>query len=428
MTTDVDVSLKLHDAVPYPVRSVCARLRNAGFQTVTVGGAVRDVLLGREIGDWDVATAARPEDVVAVFPRTIPTGIQHGTVTVMMGTEAIEVTTFRGEGAYTDARRPDHVVFGVPLVEDLARRDLVVNAMAFDPATGELHDPFGGLADLAARRLRAVGPSPDSYVNAVARFSEDGLRVMRTVRFAAVLEFALDAETERGIGEPVVLAALARVSRERVSDELRKLLAAARPSLGLAIALRTGIVASILPAVAAAVGDGAAWGARVDAAAPEARLGALLADLGAASGTRLDRALVGHVEKLLRALKFSNEELGVAARLVGAAGAARVALDDVALRRLLSEIGRSVAPTAAALWNAAGAPELAGRAQVILERGDALSVGELALGGKELMAALALAPGPGIGKLLAGLFEQVLVDPALNTPDALLAAARAAPR
>ena len=154
MTTDVAVSRKLHDAVPVPVRSVCARLRDAGFQTVTVGGAVRDVLLGREVGDWDVATAARPADVVAVFPRTIPTGIQHGTVTVMMGSEAIEVTTFRGEGAYTDARRPDHVVFGVPLVEDLARRDLVVNAMAFDPATGELHDPFGGLADLAATIAR----------------------------------------------------------------------------------------------------------------------------------------------------------------------------------------------------------------------------------------------------------------------------------
>ncbi|HEY4243790.1 MAG TPA: hypothetical protein VGM88_28450, partial [Kofleriaceae bacterium] len=249
---------RLAAAVPERVRKVCATLSEAGFQTVTVGGAVRDALLGREPGDWDVATAARPEDVIAAFPRTFPTGIQHGTVTVMMDKDPIEVTTFRGEGAYSDARRPDHVVFGVPLVEDLARRDLVVNAMAFDPATGELHDPFGGIADLAAKRLRAVGHGSNQHQIAVARFSEDGLRVMRAVRFAAVLEFELDAETERGIGESVVLASLSRVSRERVSDELRKLLAARQPSRGLAIARRTGIIGNILPVVSVAVARDAA--------------------------------------------------------------------------------------------------------------------------------------------------------------------------
>src|SRR5262249_21151644 len=142
----------------------------------------------------------------------------------------VEVTTFRGEGAYSDARRPDHVVFGVPLVEDLARRDLVVNAIAYDPANDAIVDPFGGMADLDRRVLRAVG-------DPVARFTEDGLRVMRAVRFAAQLEFALDPTTEAGIAP--ALPSLAKVSRERVSDELRKLLAAPRPSLGLVLAKRT---------------------------------------------------------------------------------------------------------------------------------------------------------------------------------------------
>ena len=238
---DAATRATLAAAVPANVRAVCATLTAAGHQAVTVGGAVRDALLGRAPGDWDVATSAHPEQVLALFRHTIPTGLQHGTVTIVTGKgieSHVEVTTFRGEGAYSDARRPDHVVFGVPLVEDLARRDLVVNAIAYDPANDQLIDPFGGRADLAAKRLRAVG-------DPVARFTEDGLRVMRAVRFAAKLEFALDPATEAGIA--AALPSLAKVSRERVSDELRELLAAREPSRGLVVAARTGIIATILP-------------------------------------------------------------------------------------------------------------------------------------------------------------------------------------
>ncbi|MBA3499994.1 MAG: hypothetical protein H0T65_06470 [Deltaproteobacteria bacterium] len=187
--------------VPANVRAVCETLEGAGHEAVTVGGAVRDAILGREPGDWDVATSAPPEDVMKLFKHVIPTGLQHGTVTIVTGkgeASHVEVTTFRGEGAYTDARRPDHVTFGVPLVEDLARRDLRVNAMAYDPAKDRLIDPFEGQKDIAEKTLRAVGPTGNVYDDAVARFSADGLRVMRAVRFAAVLEFALDADTERG--------------------------------------------------------------------------------------------------------------------------------------------------------------------------------------------------------------------------------------
>ena len=279
---DADARGRLAAAVPPHVRAVCATLAAAGYEAVTVGGAVRDAILGRAPGDWDVATSAPPDRVIALFPRTVPTGLQHGTVTVVTGRGVdshVEVTTFRGEGAYTDARRPDHVRFGVPLVEDLARRDLRVNAMAYDPGDDRLIDPYEGRRDLADGVLRAVGPTGDVYADAVARFTEDGLRVMRAVRFAAALELPLDPETERGIAP--ALPSLAKVSRERVSDELRKILATREPSRALAIAERTGILAQILPelvagfdAWAAPAGpDGRAavvarWLARVDAAPP----------------------------------------------------------------------------------------------------------------------------------------------------------------
>jgi tRNA nucleotidyltransferase (CCA-adding enzyme) len=293
----------LDAAVPDAVRVVCQRLGQAGHQAVCVGGAVRDALLGRAPGDWDVATSAPPAEVQKLFRKTIPTGIQHGTVTVMArgrgsrGGEgepagdhernprmAIEVTTFRGEGAYSDGRRPDTVTFGVPLHEDLARRDFVINAIAYDPVDHALIDPFGGRDDLAAKRVRAVG-------EAHVRFDEDGLRVMRAVRFAAQLDFALDAGTEAAI--PGALARLAQVSWERVRDELLKILRSPRGTRGLEIARRTGILAQVLPELGAGAGPAearageaaAAWQralARVDAIAagdPVLRLAALLWEL-----------------------------------------------------------------------------------------------------------------------------------------------------
>ncbi|MGN6105019.1 MAG: CCA tRNA nucleotidyltransferase, partial [Kofleriaceae bacterium] len=424
---DAEVYARLAAAVPKNVREVCARLAAAGHQAVTVGGAVRDAMLGRSPGDWDVATSARPEEVLALFPRTIPTGLQHGTVTIVTGRGAashVEVTTFRGEGAYTDARRPDSVVFGVPLQDDLARRDLRVNAMAYDPATGQLHDPFGGRRDIADRLLRAVGPTGRVYDDAVGRFTEDGLRVMRAVRFAAQLEFALDPETERGIGP--ALPSLAKVSRERISDELRKILATREPSRALASAERTGIVRLILPELDRGLaawsdvrgGRDAAiahWLVRIDAAPVAARLGALVVEIatpvepGELAARRLDRAVVKQVSEVLRGLKFSNDEAASASVLAGTASAPRVdAWTETELRRLLSEVTRAHAGAAAALWRADGAGALADRAEAILARRDPLAVSELAISGKDLMAALAMPPGPAIGRILAALLDRVL--------------------
>jgi tRNA nucleotidyltransferase (CCA-adding enzyme) len=431
---------RLAAAVPDNVRTVCRTLAAAGHQAVCVGGAVRDALLDRAPGDWDVATSAHPEQVIALFPRTIPTGIPHGTVTIVTGRGAsshVEVTTFRGEGAYSDARRPDHVRFGVPLVEDLARRDLRVNAIAYDPASEALIDPVGGRADIAERVLRAVGPTGRVYDDAVARFTEDGLRVMRAVRFAAALEFALDPETERGI--PPALPSLARVSKERICDELRKILATREPSRALALAERTGILALILPehetgiaAWAAARGidrdvQRARWLARVDAAPPDARLAALLAELADPDRSlrRLDRRSQRAVDAVLRRLKFSNDESAAASVAVGAVAAVLVGeWSDAQIRCLLADITRGRAPVAVALWRADGAAALADRAAALLDRGDPLAVAELAVTGKDLMTALEMAPGPLVGRLLAALLDRVLADPALNARDDLIAIAR----
>ncbi|MBV8762176.1 MAG: CCA tRNA nucleotidyltransferase [Deltaproteobacteria bacterium] len=399
-------------AVPEPVREVCRVLAQAGHEAVTVGGAVRDALLGRPVSDWDVATSAHPEEVVKLFKKTIPTGLQHGTVTVVVQREHVEVTTFRGEGAYSDARRPDSVTFGVPLVEDLARRDLTVNAIAYDPEKQQLVDPFGGQRDIEARLLRAVG-------DPVARFTEDGLRVMRAVRFCAQLEFELEPATEAGI--VAALPSLARVSRERVHDELVKLLSARQPSRGLVPAVRTGIIASVLPAL------GRVDAERVDRAARRVRLAALLAPLSDDETLPhvLDRPLQKRVAEILRALKFSNEDIDQASTLVAVSHAPRAAAWEPAeVRRLLSQLARDHREPAIELWESAAEPNhvLVQTAQRVL--GDPLATGDLAVTGKDLMDALQMKPGPAIGRMLAMLLQRVIDDPSRNTRETLLAEAQ----
>jgi tRNA nucleotidyltransferase (CCA-adding enzyme) len=459
----------LDAAVPEAVRGVCRRLRQAGHEAVCVGGAVRDALLGRPAGDWDVATSATPAEVQELFRKTIPTGLQHGTVTVMErarpdsreGGErmAIEVTTFRGDGAYSDGRHPDSVTFGVPLREDLARRDFVINAMAYDPVDQVLVDPFGGQEDLAARRVRAVG-------EARVRFDEDGLRVMRAVRFAAKLDFTLDAGTEAAI--PGALPRLAQVSRERVHDELVEILAATGRTRGLEIARRTGILAQILPELgpvvenAAPAGENAALAGEnaapagentvlEPAATPGAVAGATIAEAWQAALARVDAiadpdpelrlaALVWDVDaravdQALRRLKASNAERARVVGLVTHGPAWQPAADtDAGLRRLLGRAGRDRAGDLVALWQAeararpalaARLGDVAGRARRIIEAGDALTVADLALTGGDLMRLLGIGPGPVIGRLLEALLARVLAEPALNQPEALRALAPA---
>lgn len=206
--------------MPDFVLTLCSTLENVGFMACVVGGAVRDALLGRTPEDWDVCTSALPQQVEALFEKTIPTGLKHGTVTVLTEGVPVEVTTFRGEGAYTDGRHPDRVLFGVDVETDLSRRDFTICAMAYRPVTGEHIDPFGGRRDLRDKLIRCVG-EPER------RFQEDALRILRAARFSAQLGFVIETETERAMYACAHLTA--KLSGERVKAELQKLLLSPAP-------------------------------------------------------------------------------------------------------------------------------------------------------------------------------------------------------
>lgn len=213
--------------IPQKAIQICQTLKNAGYQAFFVGGCVRDLILGQTPKDYDITTDASPEKVMEIFPKTIPTGLQHGTVTVVLGEGVenhFEVTTFRIEGKYTDGRRPEEVIFVNNVEQDLARRDLTINAIAYNTISDQLIDPFNGLDDLTNKIIRAVG-DPN------ARFQEDGLRIMRACRFAARFQYRIEDETFNGMKSN--LETLKKVSKERIKDELCKTLMTKNPSYGI---------------------------------------------------------------------------------------------------------------------------------------------------------------------------------------------------
>lgn len=220
---------------------ICKTLQEAGHQAFIVGGCVRDLILGQTPKDWDITTSAKPGEVMILFPNTYPTGLQHGTITVAMG-EGIdnhfEVTTFRVEGEYLDGRRPNEVIFVVNIKEDLARRDLTINAIAYDPISHNMVDPFEGQEDLKNGVIKAVG-------NANLRFQEDGLRIMRAARFAARFNYEMDLDTWAGMSDN--LETLKMVSVERIQDELCKILMSAHPSYGLRLLKESGALKIACP-------------------------------------------------------------------------------------------------------------------------------------------------------------------------------------
>jgi len=436
-------------AVPGPVVDICKRLRAEGHRAWIVGGCLRDVLLGRSPADWDVATSALPAEVQKAFRRVIPTGIEHGTVTVIERGVHYEVTTLRGEGAYTDGRRPDEVFFVKEIDDDLARRDFTVNAVAYDPLDERLIDPFGGLADMDARVLRAVGDARE-------RFGEDGLRVLRAARFVATLEFDLDPETERAI--PGALATYRKVSQERVRDEWMKSMKARRPSRAFDVMRRTGILGVTCPDLMEQVGcEQNRWHAYdvwrhsmecLDACEGDAvlRVAALLHDIGKprtrAMGektgdyTFYDHDKVGAemADAWLRTHRFSNEERERIVHLV------RHHLvcysddwSDAAVRRFVRRVGTERLPELLELARAdalgkgrpvdaelAALVRLAGRVAEIVARKEALGPKDLAVDGRDVMARLGIAPGRAIGRVLEALLERVLEDPTLNERERLL--------
>lgn len=398
--------------VPAAIVDVARHLQDHGHVAVLVGGAVRDVLLDLPASDWDLASSATPDEVMALFRRTIPTGVQHGTVTVMVRegstTHPVEITTFRGEGEYVDGRRPQSVRFLRSLVEDLARRDFTINAFAWDPVVGRFSDPFDGLSDLNAGVVRAVGVARD-------RFREDGLRTMRAVRFCATRNLRLEAGTEAAI--PDALDVLAKVSRERVHTELVKLLRSDRPSQGLRPMWRTGIWPhALVPLPRDEDYEDAI--AAVDEMAPDptARMARLLWPLAGGEGA------AQRIETCVEALRPSRAERATVLTLTGEGTfSLRDARTPVEIRRAVSTLGREHLP--AALDVLAATPERRHDVHDAIE-GAALTVRELAIKGRDLIGEGIVSKGPAVGERLAALLDDVLVDPGLNSLEALLERAR----
>ena len=418
-----------HGAIPEPVREVCATLHRAGFGAWIVGGCVRDLLLGRAVADWDVCTSAKPEQVKRLFRKVIPTGIQHGTVTVVLDGVHYEVTTLRGEGAYSDGRRPDSVFYVDDVREDLARRDFTVNAIAYDVTRDEFIDPFGGREDLIARVIRAVGDGAE-------RFREDGLRVLRAARFSATLEFALDPATRDAIAPN--LPTFKKVSRERVRDEWLKTMKAARPSRAFEIMLETGILEVVCPELAAAsrivvpeikLSLFALALAMMDAIAPGdavLRLAALLHGLDAKA-----------IDRFATANKCSSAER---ARLVHLASSMRAwpssAADEVELRRWLRTARRECVSEIAALLRARADVVGDGEARARLDRDlarvdeivvrrDPIDAKELAVNGGDLQRELGIPPSKKLGELISWALDRVIEDPRINERATLLEMLRA---
>jgi len=421
---------------PGAVVELASKLEQAGFETWCVGGAVRDALLGVAGLDWDLATAARPEQVRGVFGarRTIPVGIEFGTVGVLDASGQMhEVTTFRHD-LRTDGRHAE-VAFGASLTEDLARRDFTINAIAWHPLRHEIRDPFGGREDLRARMVRAVG-------DPAARMREDRLRALRAIRFAGRFDFEIELATWRAITESA--AHLGRLSPERVRQELQKTMEQVRcPSVTLARWRDAGAFATVLPPL----GDVSDDVLRVlDHLAPPGLRGrpqrTLLrfAALFAACPPEEVRDIVDR-------LRFSRQEGGWVALVVSRWAAAAPMLERLAhhprqipdgdVRRLASTIGRlNIAPVmrlTGARWSARrgrgstapppAAVRLLHRRLLASAYRDALDLRDLALDGDDLRRA-GIPPGPLLGKILHALVERVVEDPAFNVPDRLLVEAR----
>jgi tRNA nucleotidyltransferase (CCA-adding enzyme) len=426
----------MHDRVPAalarasfpdPILEVLRRLDAAGHRSWIVGGAVRDLLLHRrrEASDYDVATPATPAQVTALFRKVVPTGIEHGTVTVLLGDQAVEVTTFRGEGAYVDGRRPESVTFHTDLEADLARRDFTMNALAFDPLGHEFRDPFEGREDLRRRTVRAVG-------DPAARFAEDGLRAMRAVRFAAQLGYAVHPGTRRAI--PGALDVVRKVSVERITDELLKLVVAPHADRGVVLLRATGLLGAILPPLGALPAPSLRHAARMLPALPPddaVRLAALVH--GVARGAGPD------VGALLGALRLPRRTVDTTAALVRAhvcfqeGRPAALPRSEADVRRWLSAAGPEHAQALLALAAADAAAVPAARAQAaraevkilskttedVLRARAPLTTQELALDGRAVMQILGAGPGPHVGEALRHLLDRVLVDPAENVPERL---------
>ncbi len=439
-------------SIPPKVLFVCQTLLDKGFEAWIVGGAVRDLLLQRPVHDWDFATNATPEQIQQCFDHTLDIGAKHGTITVRLEGESLEITTYRKDGTYSDGRRPDSVEFSTHIYDDLARRDFTVNAIAFDPLVeggGYYFDPYNGRQDLKAGILRTVG-------NAFDRFREDGLRLLRAVRFSATHDLTLVDSTQIALVH--TLDQLGKVSIERIRDELIKIMSAAKPSRAFNLMVSTGMLGAILPEMSPMIGCGQnryhefdVWNHTMKvldscpANDPMLRFAALFHNIGKPAtkqphpqhndATFYDHELIGAdmTRDLMTRLRFPNEAVERVAHLVRH-HFVRYESDwtDAAVRRWMRKVGVEHIPHLITLAVADIVGK--GNAYVPLEitamtelknRIDSVgtiptSSSMLAVNGHHVMLLLNIPPGPKVGNILAELLERVTEDPSLNTEEKLL--------
>lgn len=432
--------------IPEKANQIIARLTEAGYEAYVVGGCVRDALLGRRAADWDITTNARPKQVKALFSRTVDTGIQHGTVTVLWGKEGFEVTTYRIDGEYQDGRHPSEVIFTPSLLEDLKRRDFTINAMAYNEKEG-LIDAFDGMGDLEKGHIRCVGDPRE-------RFTEDGLRILRAVRFSAQLNFAIEERTLEAVKE--FAPSLSRISAERIQTELVKLLASGHPEVFRTL-YDTGITAVILPEFDAcmetpqnhphhsySVGEHILLSVEAVEADKTLRLAALLHDIGKPKVRLRDAQGIDHFKghgdvgakmavDILRRLKFDNDTICRVKHLVRVHDDRQIPLTPRGVRRGIFRIGKEYFSDYLKLRRAdilAQNPamqqeklevleEVERLYKEVLEEQSCLSLKELAVTGKDLIEA-GMKPGPELGAALNQLLELVIERPECNTREYLL--------
>lgn len=431
--------------LPQKVNTIIRELKKHGFDAYAVGGCVRDSVLGREPQDWDITTSAKPEQVKEIFPRTVDTGIQHGTVTVLLEKEGFEVTTYRIDGEYEDARHPKEVVFTSNLLEDLRRRDFTINAMAYNEDAG-LVDAFDGIGDLKRHVIRCVGTADE-------RFNEDALRMLRAVRFAAQLGFGIEEETRAAI---VRLALnLSKISAERIQVELVKLITSPHPE-ELKTVYDTGIADVILPEFSVmmkteqhnphhiyTVGEHTIRSMKGIRADKILRLTMLFHDVAKPVCRTEDENGIHHfhghpevgadmTKKILRRLKFDNDTIRQVVALVKAHDD-RPPLNGRSIRRAIYRNGIDQYPALFAVKRADILAQGMFRQQEkllyvdqyeriylrIREKQQCLSLKELAVTGSDLIAE-GMKPGKEIGQVLNRMLQDVLENPGLNEKQILL--------
>lgn len=395
--------------IPKQVEWILAKLRAHGYEAFAVGGCVRDALLHREPGDWDITTSARPEQVKQVFGKTVDTGLQHGTVTVVREHVGYEITTYRIDGEYEDGRHPKEVAFTSDLKEDLRRRDFTINAMAYSSETG-IVDIFGGIMDLEKGIVRCVG-------NPIERFTEDALRILRAIRFSAQLGFEIEDNTYRAL--PVIAPNLAHVSKERIQVELTKTLLSAHPER-IYLVEETGMspyvsdsFGTVFEVTGKERGLSACMGASRLPARKALRWAAFLAYAGEENTVRI-----------LKELKMDNDTINRAATLVKWF-AGELSEEEAKLRAVMSSMEDGLFDDLLLLREfllpeeMAVTEKLRKTAGTIRGRGDCIRMKDMAVSGKDLIAA-GIRPGPEMGSILNSLFTHVLEHPEDNQKEDLL--------